>query len=77
MNFDISLEEAYQKYLDLYNIDSSILTDEQIEYLEKGKIFFDMFDKAEQEKHEVDNGMSDEMRYWYQEHYTNEEGRSK
>ena len=52
-------------------------TDEQIEYLEKGKIFFDMFDKAEQEKHEVDNGMSDEMRYWYQEHYTNEEGRSK
>ena len=61
----------------LYNIDSSILTDEQIEYLEKGKIFFDMFEKAESEEHEIDSGMSDEMRYWYQEHYTNEEGRRK
>ena len=61
----------------LYNIDSSMLTAEQIEYLEKGKVFFDMFDRAEEEKHEVDSGMSEEIRNWYQEHYIKEEGRSK
>ena len=36
-----------------------------------------MFEKAESEEHEIDSGMSDEMRYWYQEHYINEEGISK
>ena len=49
-----------------------LITEEQLELLEKGYIYLEMINKANNEVHEIDTGMSEEMRTWYQEHYSNE-----
>lgn len=61
----------------LQNVDASLLSDSQQELIEQGPVFLDMVNAAKTEEHEVDTGMSPEMREWYQQHYTQEEGRSR
>lgn len=55
------------------SMDASLLTPEQIELIERSKKFFEMLDMANSEQHEVDTGMSPEIRDWYQQHYSEEE----
>ena len=59
------------------SIDDSLLTQEQIELMERSKKFFEMLDIANLEQHEVDTGMSPEIRNWYQQHYSEEENIAK
>lgn len=58
----------------LKEMDESLLTEEQTSLLEEGKKFLEMYDMAQEEKHERDMGMSPEIRDWYQEYYTDGEG---
>lgn len=57
----------------LREIAPELLSDYQNNLVEKGNVFFEMFERSKEEKHEVDTGMSSEIREWYQEHYASEE----
>lgn len=70
------LRRQIQGLESLREIAPELLSDYQNNLVEKGNIFFDMFERSKEEKHEVDTGMSSEIREWYQEHYTNEENTS-
>lgn len=61
----------------LRDIDADLLSDEQNDLVEKGNVFFEMMEEAQSQGHDVDTGMSPEIRSWYQEHYTNEENKAK
>ncbi len=67
------MRKQIQGLADLRDIAPDLLSDYQNNLVEKGSIFFEMLDGSQSEKHEVDTGMSSEIREWYQEHYTSEE----
>ena len=54
----------------LKKVNPTLLSKEQLEYLAKSQEFFEMYEKENNREHEVDTGMSEESRNWYQEHYT-------
>ena len=54
-----------------------LVTKEQLELLENGYVYLEMLNKANNEVHEIDTGMSEEIRTWYQEHYSNEENKTR
>ena len=54
----------------LKKVNPTLLSKEQLEYLDKSQEFFEMYEKENNREHEVDTGMSEESRNWYQEHYT-------
>lgn len=54
----------------VYAINPSLLTEEQINYISKIKETIDMYTKENEREHEIDTGMSNESQNWYQEHYT-------
>lgn len=66
--------EAWKKELvaleQVYAINPSLLTEEQINYISKIKETIDMYTKENEREHEIDTGMSNESQNWYQEHYT-------
>lgn len=66
--------EAWKKELvaleQVYAINPSLLTEEQINYISKIKETIDMYTKETEREHEIDTGMSNESQNWYQEHYT-------
>ena len=49
--------------------DAGLIVPDQEQKLDNLSEFLEMFEKTSQEQHEVDTGMSDESRAWYQEHY--------
>ena len=49
--------------------DAGLIVPTQEQKLDNLSEFLEMFEKTSQEQHEVDTGMSDESRAWYQEHY--------
>lgn len=49
--------------------DAGLIVPNQEQKLDNLSEFLEMFEKTSQEQHEVDTGMSDESRAWYQEHY--------
>lgn len=54
----------------VYAINPSLLTEEQINYISKIKETIEMYTKENEREHEIDTGMSNESQNWYQEHYT-------
>lgn len=60
----------------LREIAPELLSEYQNNLIDKGNVFFEMFERSKDEKHEVDTGMSSEIREWYQEYYTNDENTS-
>lgn len=50
-----------------------MLTVEQINFLAQSQEFLDMLYESSQEKHEVDTGMSPEIRDWYKQRYESQE----
>lgn len=59
----------------LRDIDDSLLSNEQRELMEEGNVFFEMLTEAQTKEHEIDTGMSPEIRSWYQDYYA--DGESK
>lgn len=53
----------------LKKVNPALLSKEQLEILAKSQEFFEMYEKENAREHEVDTGMSEESRNWYQEHY--------
>lgn len=53
----------------LRSVAPDLLTQQQLEMLQTGYVFLDMIDKSNSEVHELDTGMSEEMREWYKEQY--------
>ena len=49
--------------------EAGLIVPNQEQKLDNLSEFLEMFEKASQEQHEVDTGMSDESRAWYQGHY--------
>lgn len=66
--------EAWKKELvaleQVYAINPSLLTEEQINYISKIKETIEMYTQEKEREHEIDTGMSNESQNWYQEHYT-------
>ena len=66
--------EAWKKELvaleQVYAINPSLLTEEQIKYISEIKETIEMYEKEQNRNHEIDTGMSEESQNWYQEHYT-------
>ena len=66
--------EAWKKELvaleQVYAINPSLLTEEQINYISKIKETLEMYTQEKEREHEIDTGMSNESQNWYQEHYT-------
>ena len=66
--------EAWKKELvvleQVYAINPSLLTEEQINYISKIKETIEMYTQEKEKEHEIDTGMSNESQNWYQEHYT-------
>lgn len=66
--------EAWKKELvaleQVYAINPSLLTEEQIKYFSEIKETIEMYEKEQNRNHEIDTGMSEESQNWYQEHYT-------
>lgn len=66
--------EAWKKELvaleQVYAINHSLLTEEQIKYISEIKETIEMYEKEQNRNHEIDTGMSEESQNWYQEHYT-------
>lgn len=54
----------------VYAINPSLLTEEQINYISKIKETIEMYTQEKEREHEIDTGMSNESQNWYQEHYT-------
>ena len=71
------IKKQIQALESLSKIDDSLLSTEQRELIEHGKIFFDMLNTTQSLEHEVDTGMNPEIRSWYQDFYSNEEGKSR
>ena len=71
------LKKQIQVLEQLSKIDDSLLSKEQRELLENGKIFFKMLNTNKSLEHEVDTGMNPEIRSWYQDYYSNEEEKSR
>ena len=61
----------------LKNVAPDLLTPQQLKLLQTGYVFLEMIEKSNSEVHEVDTGMSPEMRIWYQNYYANEESKSR
>lgn len=65
---------AWQKELmaleQVYNINQALLTEEQINYISHIKETIEMYEKENNINHEIDTGMTEEARNWYQEHYS-------
>ena len=47
----------------------SLVSEEQDKFINEMKEFFMMYEQENTKEHEVDTGMSEESRAWYQEHY--------
>ena len=66
--------EAWKKELvaleQVYAINPSLLTEEQIKYISEIKETIEMYEQEQNRNHEIDTGMSEESQNWYQEHYT-------
>ena len=73
-NFSQNRLEAWKKELvaleQVYAINPSLLTEEQINYISKIKETLEMYTQEKEREHEIDTGMSNESQNWYQEHYT-------
>lgn len=73
--------EEYKKQLStlgkLKETYPTLLSDEQNAMLDNGTEFFRMMEEADKDKHEIDTGMSPEVRDWYQNAYSNEESPKK
>ena len=61
----------------LKKIDSKLLSSEQKQYLFVLETFFGMKSKADSKVHEVDTGMDEDIRKWYQDAYGLEENSKK
>ena len=66
--------EAWKKELvaleQVYAINPSLLTEEQINYISKIKETLEMYTQEKEREHEIDTRMFNESQNWYQEHYT-------
>ena len=54
----------------LRSLNPMLVSDEQLELITKYKEFLDMYNRETKREHEIDTGMSEESRSWYQNHYS-------
>lgn len=71
------LREQLKAMENLRNVAPEILTPQQLEVLQTSYVFLEMMEKSNSEVHEIDTGMSPEMKEWYYEQYTSEENKSR
>lgn len=54
----------------LRSLNPMLVSNEQLDLITKYKEFLDMYNCETKRKHEIDTGMSEESRSWYQNHYS-------
>lgn len=54
----------------LRTLNPMLVSNEQLELITKYKEFLDMYNRETKREHEIDTGMSEESRSWYQNHYS-------
>lgn len=67
------MKELLKTLTALKKINPNLLSDEQNKILKESETYLEMLNKANNKSHQIDTGMSEEMREWYQNEYAKEE----